>query len=155
MLSWLTKLLSGENSEAMPEDDLLHQGRHVAAAALLVEAATLDADYSEKESATIKELLQTRLALNPVQVDTLLRRAEERHGATSDLHRFTHAVKHGFSAEERVGIIEMLWEVAYADGRLHEYEANLLRRITGLIYVTDREAGAARKRVLARLKLDL
>jgi len=50
-------------------------------------------------------------------------------------------------------VIEMLWEVAYADGQLHDYEANLLRRITGLLYVSDRESGEARKRVLARLGL--
>ncbi len=47
----------------------------------------------------------------------------------------------------------MLWEVAYADGILHDYEANLLRRIGGLIYVSDRERGAARRRVVARLGL--
>jgi uncharacterized tellurite resistance protein B-like protein len=47
----------------------------------------------------------------------------------------------------------MLWEVAYADGTLHDYEASLLRRITGLLYVSDRESGEARKRVLARLGL--
>jgi uncharacterized tellurite resistance protein B-like protein len=47
----------------------------------------------------------------------------------------------------------MLWEVAYADGVLHDYEHNLLRRIAGLIYVTDRDRGLARNRVLARLGL--
>jgi uncharacterized tellurite resistance protein B-like protein len=50
-------------------------------------------------------------------------------------------------------VIEMLWEVAYADGRLHDYEASLLRRVTGLLYVSDRDSGEARKRVLARLGL--
>ena len=53
--------------------------------------------------------------------------------------------------EERVKIIEMLWEVAYADGVVHHYEANLIRRINGLLYVSDRDSGAARKRVAARL----
>jgi uncharacterized tellurite resistance protein B-like protein len=51
-------------------------------------------------------------------------------------------------------IIEMLWEVVYADGVLHDYEANLLRRIGGLIYVSDRDRGAARKRVMKRLGID-
>ena len=43
-------------------------------------------------------------------------------------------------------MMEMLWEVAYADGELHDYEANLMRQVTGLLYVTDRESGDARKR---------
>jgi len=48
-------------------------------------------------------------------------------------------------------MIEMLWEVAYADGSLHDFESNMLRRVAGLLYVTDRESGDARKRVVARL----
>ena len=48
----------------------------------------------------------------------------------------------------------MLWDVAYADGELHDLEASLLRRIGGLLYVSDRERGEARKRVLARRGLD-
>ncbi len=58
-----------------------------------------------------------------------------------------------FSDAERIELIEMLWEVAYADGVVHDYEHNLLRRIAGLIYVTDRDRGLARNRVLARLGL--
>ena len=47
--------------------------------------------------------------------------------------------------------MEMLWEVAYADGELHDYEASLIRRVTGLLHVSDRDSGAARKRALDRL----
>ena len=64
---------------------------------------------------------------------------------------FTRAVNDGFAPEDRIQVIEMLWEVVYADGELHDYEASLLRRITGLLYVSDRDSGEARKRVLARL----
>ena len=59
-----------------------------------------------------------------------------------------------FAFEERVELIEMLWEVAYAYGVLDEYEDSLLRRVGGLIYVPDRERGEARQRVLKRLGLD-
>jgi len=47
-----------------------------------------------------------------------------------------------------------LWEVAYADGEVHDYEANLVRRVAGLLYVQDRDSGRARKRVLKRLNID-
>jgi uncharacterized tellurite resistance protein B-like protein len=66
---------------------------------------------------------------------------------------FTRTIKDGYSPEDRVEIIEMLWEVAYADGVLHDYEANLLRRVGGLIYVSDQDRGDARKRVLTRMGL--
>jgi uncharacterized tellurite resistance protein B-like protein len=54
--------------------------------------------------------------------------------------------------EERATILEMLWEVAYADGVVHPYESNLVRRVAGLLYVTDHDSGAARKRVVERLR---
>ena len=59
-------------------------------------------------------------------------------------------MKDGFSHDERVRMIEMLWEVVLADDEIHDHEANLLRRVAGLIYVSDRESGDARKRVLDR-----
>ena len=65
---------------------------------------------------------------------------------------FTRTIKDRYSLEERIELIEMIWEVVYADGELHDYEANLLRRLGGLLYVSDRERGDARKRVLARLR---
>ena len=64
---------------------------------------------------------------------------------------FTRAIKDALPPEERIGVLEMLWEVVYADGRLHDYEASLLRRVAGLLYVSDRDSGEARLRVLARL----
>ena len=70
----------------------------------------------------------------------------------SQLLGFTRAIKDRYSLEERIELIEMIWEVVYADGELHDYEANLLRRLGGLLYVSDRERGDARKRVLARLR---
>ncbi len=124
---------------------------HLAAAALLVEAACHDTHFDEAERRTIESLVQARFGLSAEEAATLIEAAErEVDGAVQLLH-FTRAIKDRFSYEERVEMVEMLWEVVYADGVLHDYEANLMRRIGGLLYVTDQERGAARKRVLARL----
>jgi uncharacterized tellurite resistance protein B-like protein len=124
---------------------------HLAAAALLVEAACHDTHFDESERRIIGSLVQSRFGLNAEEAATLIGEAErEVDGAVQLLH-FTRAIKDRFSHEERVEMVEMLWEVVYADGVLHDYEANLMRRIGGLLYVTDQERGAARKRVLARL----
>lgn len=128
-----------------------HDELHIAACALLVEAATLDGDFTGDERAAIGTILRRHLGLSDEEAGTLLEEAEARHGEANQLLAFTRAIKNEYSPEERVEIIEMLWEVAYADGVLHDYEANLLRRIGGLIYVSDRERGAARRRVLTRL----
>ena len=126
---------------------------HLAAAALLVHAALIDAHFGDDERETIIRLIESRLKLTPEEAQALFDAAHEEVDRSIQLHGFTHAVKNGFSYDERVELIEMLWEVAYADGHLHDYETNLVRRVSGLIHVPDRESGEARKRVLARLDL--
>ena len=124
---------------------------HLAAAALLVHAASVDAHFGDDERAMIMRLIETRLELTKEEARALFNAAHEAADRSIQLHGFTHAVKNGFSYEERVGLIEMLWEVVYADGKLDEFESQLMRRIGGLIYVDDRDRGIARKRVLERL----
>lgn len=124
---------------------------HLAAAALLVTAASADAHFDAAERAKIGELLGDRLDLTPEEVETLLAAAVAESERASQLLGFTRAIKDGYPYEERVALIEMLWEVVYADGVADEFEMQLLRRIGGLVYVTDRDRGLARQRVLARL----
>ena len=123
----------------------------VAAAALLVEAAHLDDNFDDQEWATIHALVRDRFALTEEEAEALVEEAEREVEESVELYSFARIVKDRFDHGERVQLIEMLWEVVYADGTLHHHEANLLRRITGLIYVSDRESGSARKRVLERL----
>lgn len=130
-----------------------HGELEIAACALLVEAASLDGDFTQQERDTIRRILCQHMHLNNDEADTLISAAASRQESSNQLLEFTRTIKNEYSPEERVEIIEMLWEVAYADGVLHDYEANLLRRIGGLIYVSDRERGAARRRVTARLGL--
>jgi uncharacterized tellurite resistance protein B-like protein len=125
--------------------------RQLAAAALMVEAASMDSEFGTKERAKIAELVELRFALSPVEAEDLLQEAERMASDSVQWQGFTSAIKEGFDHEERIEVIEMLWEIVYADGELHDYEASLLRRITGLLYVSDRDSGEARKRVLARL----
>ena len=128
-------------------------GRQLAAATLMVEAACLDGSFDTTERHAIGQLLGGHFGLTEEESATLMSEAEQAQDEANHLLRFTRAVKESYAPEERVELIEMLWEVAYADGILHDYEANLLRRIGGLIYVSDRERGAARRRVVARLGL--
>jgi uncharacterized tellurite resistance protein B-like protein len=127
--------------------------RQLAAAALLVEAARLDQGFAAAERSRIEELVVERFGLAEDEAADLVGEAEQMASESVQWQGFTRAIKDGFDYDERVEIIEMLWEVAYADGELHDFEASLIRRITGLLYVADRESGEARKRVLARLGL--
>jgi uncharacterized tellurite resistance protein B-like protein len=125
----------------------------IAAAALMVEAARLDGSFTDVERDRIRKLLVQHFQLNPWAAGELLARAERTATESVAWQGFTHAIKDALPPEERVGILEMLWEVAYADGKLHDYEASLLRRVAGLLYVSDRDSGEARLRVMERLRI--
>ena len=125
----------------------------LACAALLVEASMMDGEMAASERDHILRILTQRFPLSVPEAESLLTRAIAAQGKTSQLFPFTRAITQCFSASQRVELIEMLWEVAYADGRLHDYEANLVRRIAGLIYVPDQESGGARRRAMASLGL--
>lgn len=128
----------------------------VAVVALLVRAAaTADDRFDERERETITQIVAAHFDLSPPQVERLVAAAVAEEAETMDLFRWAQEIKRNYGEEERVELIERMWEVVYADGVLDDYEANLLRRVAGLIYVPDRESGRARLRVMARLGLTL
>jgi uncharacterized tellurite resistance protein B-like protein len=130
-----------------------HKDHQIAAAVLLIEAATLDGIFGEVEKETIAVLLAQRFDFDQTATSELIETAIEHHGNSVEIFSFTRQIKDHFDEVERVEMIEMLWEVVYADDHLHDFEANLLRRVTGLLHVPDRASGEAKKRVRARLGL--
>jgi len=126
--------------------------RHLAAAVILVEAACTDGTFDEAEKIAIENALRIGFELNDNEVSHLLELAQSKQDEANDLIQFTRKIKDSFSESERIELIEMLWEIIYSDGILHEFELNLMRRVGGLLYVSDQDRGKARKRVLARLE---
>jgi uncharacterized tellurite resistance protein B-like protein len=122
----------------------------LAAAALLVEAAHVDDDFDLRERAVIDRVLERRFKLSAAAARRLVVEAERVSERSTQIFRFTQVINDRFSLEQRVELMEMLWEVVYADGSIDALEDTLLRRLGGLIYVPDRERGAARQRVLQR-----
>lgn len=151
MFARLKRLLTETPPETGGGRQHSFEERQLAAAALMVEAARLDDHFDAEERSRIGTLLQDHFALSAVEAGELLAAGEQASNDSVEWQGFTRMIKDGFEPEERVSLIEMLWEIAYADGTLHDYEASLIRRITGLLYVSDRESGEARKRVLTKL----
>ena len=144
------QLLSGGVSSAEGERDPLE----VALAALLVEAANSDHHFDESERTVIARLLERCFDLPPERARALLAAGECEAEREVEIFHLIRTINERLSRAERVELIEMLWEVAYADGVLDQYEDSLLRRVGGLVYVPDRERGLARRRVLRRLGID-
>ena len=140
LLGQATNVFS-ETSHAGPNE------KQVAAAALLVEVATVDARFDDAERQRIMDFVKSRFSLSDQEAQVLLDTAKSEVEGATQLYAFTSAIKNGFSYEDRVALIESLWEVVYADGKADPFEDQLMRRIGGLICVTDRDRALARKRV--------
>lgn len=151
MIEHIKALLSGRGASVTgSRDNGEIKALQQAVAAILIQAARLDGDFGAVERRRIERLLAERFTLDAAAVSALMQTAERMSDEAVDTYEFTRTISQKFDHEERIGIIEMLWDVAYADGSLHPYEGNLLRRVAGLLYVTDQESGAARKRVVER-----
>lgn len=145
MLDKIIKLLSDPSP---PEN---RDGLQTAVAVLLVEAARMDSNFDDAERHVIERLLAQKFQLSPEQTRDLVQKAVAIDERSNQLYPFTRTAVERMTAAQRIGLIEMLWEVAYADGTLDPLEDAMLRQVGGLIDVADAERGAARQRVMRRL----
>jgi uncharacterized tellurite resistance protein B-like protein len=143
MFAALKRLL--DTPASAPAHDL-----RLSVAVLLLEAARQDDTFDTHERTMIEQLLTKRFDLSHEECAALMAAADARASQMVQLHGHTSQVAAQMSPDERIHLIEMLWDVAYADGVLDPEEDLLIRRIAGLIYVTDRDRVLARQRVLAR-----
>ena len=143
MFQQLLRTLSAP--EAKPPTDL-----RLAVAVLLIEAAYRDDFFQPEERDVIFRLLQHKFALTSEETSALISAAEQAYRQSVQLHPWTNAVAEQMTAEARIGLVEMMWEVAYADGVLDPEEDALIRRMVNLIHISDRDRMLARQRVLAR-----
>ena len=120
------------------DDDPEHR-RHLAAAALLIEIARADFDFGAEEEGEIRAVLRDTLALADAEIEEIVRLATEESREATSLHQFTRLIHESHSIEQKRRLMEDLWRVAYADGRIDKYEEQLLRRIADLLHLRHAE----------------
>jgi len=116
----------------------------LAVAALLVHLMAIDGAVVDSERAVLRTLLTRKFGLSGADLDLLIDDAVEADDEAVDLYRFTSVVKRHLGEEERIRLIEALWEVAFADGASHEFEENLVWRVSELLGVSARDRMARR-----------
>ena len=119
--------------------------------ALLIHAAKIDDNYTIKEKEIIKKALIDLKLIEPNEFDRLLNKAEIKEQDSNQIIEFTKEIKKT-PMEFRFKIIEILWKIIYSDDVADNYESNLIRRICGLIYVSDKDSGEIRLKVKNRKK---
>lgn len=111
----------------------------LATAALLLELARSDFSESEAEVAAIRHVLQRRFQLTDQALDELMVNAARRADKATSLHEFTHRLSRELPESDKLAIVEMLWRVSHADGRIDKHEEQLVQRIAGLLHISDRD----------------
>ena len=125
--------------------DNLDQKNITGIAALLVHAAKIDENYSDQEKKLIENFIKSYLEdENSVEI---LKKAEQIEKDSNQLLNFTNIVKKN-TTEIKSNIIEHLWNIIISDNSIDQYESNLMRRICGLIYFSDKECGEIKLRLL-------
>lgn len=147
MIGDLLRRLTAPEPEPLPYDDA-----RLALAALLVRIARADGDYEGVEMARIDAVLARRYALSPFEAVKLRSEAEQLEAEAPDTVRFTRAIKDAVPYDDRLKVIESLWEVVLADGTRDHEEDAILRLVAPMLGVNDRDSNLARQRVEAARK---
>ena len=119
---------------------------------LMIEAAYTDGQIDDIEINKIKLTLINVFEEDSKEVDVYLDQALKNKNNTKSLHYYTSLINKNFSNDKKLLLIEALWEIVLSDGEVHDYESNLIRRLAGLLYISDVNSGNAKKRALNNLK---
>jgi uncharacterized tellurite resistance protein B-like protein len=141
--SFIAEFVSGEkHPDQFAEDDY-----RLAAAAMLVHAAAIDGEMSQSERDKLHAVIKQRFALDDATTDELITKATAAEHEAVDLYHFTHQLNRALDDDGRAKIVEMMWEIVYADGQRDELEDNLIWRAADLLGVSANERIALRRRV--------
>ena len=147
MINLLKNILNNQNSVEKIDDnknlELL--------CGLMIEAAYTDGQIDESELHNIKLSLVNIFEEDPSEVDLILEESVKNKNNSKSLHSYTSFINKNYSDEKKLLLIEALWQIILSDGEIHDFESNLIRRLSGLLYISDVESGNARKRALDKL----
>ena len=115
---------------------------------LLIHAAKIDQNYTEKEKEIIKKTL-INLGANKENIENLLITAEKNENDSNQILDFTKEIKN-LDEEEKIKIIEALWNIIYSDEKSDDYEANLMRRLSGLLYIDNKVMGDIKEKIKSK-----
>lgn len=133
------------------EQPMSPAAKQLAAAALLVEAARRDNEFTEGEKDSIRRVITEHFSLSGEEAGDLLALAEERQRVPMGESIFTREVAQGFGPKEKEQVVEMLWEIALADGNLHRLESVMIDILAEEVGVNPAQSAAAKERAAARL----
>lgn len=128
--SFFSRHIQSDEANTSPE-----HAEQLAAAALLFEVSRSDHDIDDKEKDSIEAIVRSKFDLSAEEVESLLDLAEQEVHDASSLFGFTSLINDHWSIDQRVHLAELMWRVAFADGRLDDHEVHLMRKIQKLLHI--------------------
>jgi uncharacterized tellurite resistance protein B-like protein len=141
--SFISDIVDGEKHPSQFDDG----DYRLAAAALLVHAAAIDGEMSQSERDKLHSVIKQRFALDDAKTDELIAKATAAEHESVDLYHFTHLLNRVLDEQGRAKVIEMMWQIVFADGKRDELEDNLLWRAADLLGVSPQERIELRRRI--------
>ena len=144
MINLLKNILNNQNSK----EDKNNNKNLELLCGLMIEAAYTDGKIDENELNKIKLSLVYVFAEDPNEVDSVIEEAKKNKNNSNSLHYYTSYINKNFEDDKKLLLLEALWEIVLSDGEVHDFESNLIRRLAGLLYISDVDSGNAKKRAL-------
>ena len=121
---------------------------------LMMETASIDGVIDQSELNKISNTLINIFKEDPLLVEREIKKCSNEVGDNKSLHFFTSRINKSFDGEKKVKLIEILWEIILEDNKIHDFESNLIRRLAGLLYISDVECGNAKIKALSKIQIN-
>ena len=119
---------------------------------LLLEAAAIDGSIDEKEIINIKNTIMNVFNMDEETSKNIINDNMKNIDDSKSFYFFTSKINKDFDLKTKILLLEALWEIVLADGKVHDFESNLIRRLSGLMYISNIDSANAKKRVLNKIK---
>ena len=123
----------------------------LALAALMIEVAEADYRDAPEEQSTLLNIIKTSFALNEHKAEQLIKLAKAEHANSTDYFQFTRLINDNYSAQQKIDLVENLWEIAFSDHSLDKYEEHVIRRISDLLYVSHSDFMKSKLRIQQKI----
>jgi uncharacterized tellurite resistance protein B-like protein len=154
MIDMVKKFFGKKEQRASSDRGVGFHDIRIATLALLLEMSQIDGDFSESERESILAIVKRDYNISDEEADALIESADKELKGSLDLWQFTGLINQNYSPEEKTGIIEMVWKVAYTDGRLDKHEDYLVHKLADLLHLSHRKLIDAKVKVRKKMGID-
>ena len=148
MKKFIEKLFRRKSSENKNEDLTSSSLIEEAVAVLLLRAANIDGKKDAKEIDAIKKLIIKQFNYDEQKTNTLIDSASDKEESSTDLFEWSKIINDHYDLDSKKIVFSMMCEIICADGLIDPFESNFIRRLSGLLYISDKEAGIIKKQVM-------